>query len=81
MGEFIYMSATDLARLIRSGKATSTEIVKDHLERINKLNPTLNAVVISLAEALAYMPILRTNHVVQGFIPANSGMRGEKQLK
>jgi hypothetical protein len=25
-----------------------------------------------LAEALAYMPILRTNHVVQGFIPANS---------
>jgi len=24
------------------------------------------------AEALAYMPILRTNHVVQGFIPANS---------
>ena len=26
----------------------------------------------SRAEALAYMPILRTNHVVQGFIPANS---------
>jgi hypothetical protein len=24
------------------------------------------------AEALAYMPILRTNHVVQGFIPAVS---------
>jgi hypothetical protein len=24
------------------------------------------------AEALDYMPILRTNHVVQGFIPANS---------
>jgi len=50
MGEFIYMSATELARLIRSGKATSTEIVKDHLDRINKLNPTLNAVVITLAD-------------------------------
>ena len=50
MGEFIYMSATELARLIRSGKATSTEIVKDHLDRINKLNPTLNAVVIILAD-------------------------------
>ncbi len=27
------------------------------------------------AEALAYMPILRTNHVVQGFIPAVAGRR------
>jgi hypothetical protein len=33
------------------------------------------------AEALAYMPILRTNHVVQGFIPANSWTQEKKQLQ
>ena len=35
----------------------------------------------SRAEALAYMPIPRINHVVQGFIPANSWTQGKKQLK
>ena len=33
----------------------------------------------SRAEALAYMPILRTNHVVQGFIPANIWTKAKKQ--
>ena len=33
------------------------------------------------AEALAYMPILRTNHVVQGFIPDNSWTQGIEQIK
>jgi|GEM_PF-3742505 len=34
----------------------------------------------SRAEALVYMPILRTNHVVQGFIPAGSWTQ-EKPVK
>ncbi len=33
------------------------------------------------AEALAYMPILRTNHVVQGFIPANSWTQARSEGK
>jgi amidase len=50
MNRYIYQSATGLARLIREGKATSTEIVKEHLEQIHRHNPSLNAVVINLEE-------------------------------
>ena len=50
MGDFIYKSATELVELIRNGKATSTEIVKDHLKQIKKHNSTLNAVVILLED-------------------------------
>jgi amidase len=50
MGEFIYKSATELAEIISSGEATSTDVVKDHLEQIKKHNPALDAVVILLEE-------------------------------
>jgi len=50
MGEFIYTSAIELAELIRSGKATSSAIVKDHLDQIKKHNSTLNAVIILVEE-------------------------------
>ncbi len=46
MGNLIYKSAIELAELIRNGTATSTEIVKVHLEQIKKHNSTLNAVVM-----------------------------------
>ena len=50
MEKFIYRFAIELAELIRSGKATSSKIVKEHLAQIKKHNPTLNAVVILLEE-------------------------------
>jgi amidase len=50
MGRFIYKSATQLADLIKNGKASSLEIVKDHLEQIKKHNTTIGAVVILLEE-------------------------------
>ena len=46
MGDFIYKSAIELAEFVRNRKATSTEIVKDHLGQIERHNSTLNAVVI-----------------------------------
>ena len=45
MGNFIYKSAIELASLIREGKATSAEIVSEHLERIKKYNDKLNALI------------------------------------
>jgi amidase len=42
--------ATELAELIRSGKATSREVVEAHLARIEAVNPALNAVTVVLAE-------------------------------
>jgi amidase len=50
MSTHCYQSATALAKLIREGKATSTEIVKEHFARIHQHNPSLNAVVILLEE-------------------------------
>ncbi len=50
MSKYIYKSATELAQLIRDGKATSTEVVKEHLARIKQYNPELNAVVIFLED-------------------------------
>jgi len=53
MKKFIFKSATELARLIRNGEASSTEIVIEHLEQIKQYNSELNAVVIILeAEGL-----------------------------
>jgi len=38
-------SATKLARLIRERRATSSDVVEAHIERIRRVNPTLNAMV------------------------------------
>ena len=43
---FIYQSATELAGLIRTGAATSWEIVQVHLDRIKLCNPALQAIIL-----------------------------------
>lgn len=45
MNQYIYKSATELAGFIQEGKATSSDIVKEHLEQINKHNSRLNALI------------------------------------
>ena len=45
MNELIYKSASFLARAIRNKEVSSEEVVKACLERIEKVNPRLNAVV------------------------------------
>ena len=37
------MSATDQAAAIRSGQASSREVIEAHLRRIDAVNPTVNA--------------------------------------
>ncbi len=43
-------SAIELAGLIRDKEASSREVVEAHLDRIDSVNPDLNAVVVVLAE-------------------------------
>ncbi|MEW6268319.1 MAG: amidase [Thermodesulfobacteriota bacterium] len=43
-------SASELARRIAGREATSREVVEAHLDRIERLNPALNAVTVVLAE-------------------------------
>ncbi len=38
-------SGTELARMIRDGELTSRQAVEEHIEQIQRVNPTLNAVV------------------------------------
>ncbi len=42
---FLTLSASKLAKLIREEEATSVEIVEAHIHRIQRVNPSLNAVV------------------------------------
>ena len=41
-----YQSATQLARAIREGRASARELLEAFLERVDRLNPQLNAVVV-----------------------------------
>jgi amidase len=44
------MSAIELARVIRSGRASSREVIEAHLQRIEDVNPAVNAITVVLAE-------------------------------
>jgi amidase len=52
--ELAFLSAVEQARLVRSGEASSTELVQLSLDRIDRLDPALNAfVTVCGEEALA----------------------------
>ena len=50
MAAFLYGSAAQLARAIAARELSSLEVVQAHLERIDEVNPALNAVVQLVAE-------------------------------
>jgi amidase len=50
MNELCGKGAGELAGMIASGEVTSTEVVEAHLDRIEEVNPDLNAVTVTLAD-------------------------------
>ena len=48
----VYQDATKLAELIRTGEVSPVEVVQAHLDRIEAVNPNLNAVVTVAHDAL-----------------------------
>ena len=46
--DLCFMSAKDLAALIRARKVSAREVMAAHLERISLINPTINAIVAKL---------------------------------
>jgi aspartyl-tRNA(Asn)/glutamyl-tRNA(Gln) amidotransferase subunit A len=46
----LYLDATELAALVRSKQISPVEIVQAHLDRIEEVNPKLNAIVTLVAE-------------------------------
>ncbi|KAI8323387.1 amidase signature enzyme [Martensiomyces pterosporus] len=64
----LLLSATELARRIRSGRLTSEAVVAAYIERIKKVNPFLNAVVAdrfdeALAEARAIDKLIASGDI------------------
>jgi amidase len=51
VNEILAQSGTAQARLIRDGAVSAAELVEAHLQRIERVNPKLNAVVEVLAES------------------------------
>jgi amidase len=43
---FPFGSATQLARAVRTGKISAVELLKAYLERVDRLNPAINAIVV-----------------------------------
>jgi amidase len=56
MSDLCYAGARELAALIRTRSVSAREVMAAHLARINRLNPTLNAIVAKLddEECLAH---------------------------
>ena len=68
MENYIYKPATELARLIREGKATSKEIVGQHIERIKKFDGELHALVMVFEEEAMKLADERDIEISQGKI-------------
>ncbi|MFI7418273.1 amidase [Nonomuraea sp. NPDC049684] len=50
MSELHYLTATEMARLIRAGQVSAVELLQAHLDRIEQVNPRVNAIVTLVAE-------------------------------
>ena len=51
MSELWRRTAGELAALIRTGEVSSREVVQAHLDRIEDVNPVVNAVTVTLVES------------------------------
>jgi len=49
--DLCFISATELSKLIRSKKISVQQLIQAHLDQIERLNPTLNAIVTLTAES------------------------------
>ena len=50
-GSFPFGTAVQLARAVRTGKVSAVELLKAYLERVDRLNPGINAVVVDDRES------------------------------
>ena len=51
MDELCKKSATELADLIRNKEASSAEIISAHLQRVEEVNPDINAITTVLEDS------------------------------
>ncbi len=51
MSDFVFLSATELAEGIASGRFSSVEVLEAYLARVDRYNPALNALVVDVRES------------------------------
>ena len=51
MSELAFLSATQLARKIRSKEISAVELLQHYLDRVDRFNPDLNAIVVDFRDA------------------------------
>src|SRR5499425_1496469 len=66
MDELIYTSATAIAQAIREKRVSATEVVEAHLQRIEAVNPTLNAVVHTIGPRARLEPLATDQALARG---------------
>jgi amidase len=49
--DLCFLSATEQSGLIRAKKISASQLIRAHLDQIERLNPTLNAIVTLTAES------------------------------
>lgn len=75
MTELFKKSAIELAQMLRNGETTSVELVKLFLERIERLDPTMNAfLTLSADEALAEAEAVDADRAAGKELPAFAGV-------
>ncbi len=47
MSDLAFLSATELASLISTRKLSSEELLRHYLERVDRYNPEINAIVVA----------------------------------
>ncbi len=74
--DLCFLNATDLAALIRTQQVSAREVMAAHLDRINRLNPTINAIVSKLddAECLALADAADRRAAQGGTLPLLHGL-------
>ena len=78
--EIAALDATAQAALVRSGQVSATELVDGAIDRIERLNPQLNAVVTPLFEQAraAVADAAPTGPVRRGALPGQGPRRGDR---
>ena len=50
MSDLAFLSATELADLIRTRELSSEDLLRHYLDRVDRYNPDINAIVVDLRE-------------------------------
>jgi len=53
MNDLCFLTATEMARLVRAKKLSARELLDAHLQQIERVNPTVNAIVTCIPEQAA----------------------------